>query len=151
MCFSPLHYFHQSLIAYFVLPDYPQNTKWLTVEERTLATKRLLVDAAASGKFEKRLNHKEAFMMAVKDWKTWVLTVGYMCIAGAGKSIASNQMLSHFVADSLIPIFAPRRHHFLLHPDHRHPAGLRGHASSAVQRDSLRMRLCRLALRQLLL
>ncbi|KDN49592.1 MFS general substrate transporter [Tilletiaria anomala UBC 951] len=73
-----------ALCAFFILPDYPSDTKFLTIEERALATKRILSDAARTGHVDRDITHKKAFFMAVADWKTWALTVAYMGIAGAG-------------------------------------------------------------------
>ncbi|KAL7416444.1 major facilitator superfamily transporter [Mrakia frigida] len=67
-------------LAFFVLPDFPHNTKFLTGEERALAVLRLVT---AEGS-KPRLSHKEAFMSAVKNWHTWLLTVSYMGISGSG-------------------------------------------------------------------
>ncbi|PWN48435.1 MFS general substrate transporter [Violaceomyces palustris] len=72
-----------AVIAVFVLPNYPRSTKWLTPRERAIATKRLMLESPG-GLEGKQLSHKAGLMLAVKDWKTWAFTVGYMCIAGAG-------------------------------------------------------------------
>ncbi|CAG8979848.1 hypothetical protein HYALB_00002620 [Hymenoscyphus albidus] len=48
--------FAVAVVGYFVLPDFPHDTKWLTPEERLLATQRMVEDTAggeeASGVFE---------------------------------------------------------------------------------------------------
>ena len=66
--------------AFFVLPDFPHNTKFLSGEERALAILRLVTSDTNAP----RLGHKEAFLSAVKDWHTWLLTLGYMGISGSG-------------------------------------------------------------------
>jgi sugar phosphate permease len=69
-----------AVVAVFVLPDFPHSTNGLTDEERALAQLRLIT--AASN--EAPLSHKEAFVRAMKDKKTWLLTLGYMGITSAG-------------------------------------------------------------------
>ena len=72
-----------SVGAVFVLPDYPRSTGWLTPREKALALKRLAIESRAQSQ-GREIGHKEGLMLAVKDWKTWGMTVGYMAIAGAG-------------------------------------------------------------------
>ncbi|KAH8923810.1 MFS general substrate transporter [Atractiella rhizophila] len=69
-----------AVIATFILPDWPETTKWLTPEERVLAVHRLKVQYKA----DEHLSHKESLKLAVSDWRTWAFVVCYMCIAGAG-------------------------------------------------------------------
>ncbi|WOO84172.1 MFS transporter prlL [Vanrija pseudolonga] len=70
-------------IAFFVLPNYPATTKWLTEEERELAINRLRVGAGADAP-EEHVSHFQAFKDACKDPKTWVFVVVYNLINGAG-------------------------------------------------------------------
>ncbi|EPQ32367.1 uncharacterized protein PFL1_00563 [Pseudozyma flocculosa PF-1] len=72
-----------AMIAVFVLPDYPATTRWLTPREKALAVKRLVIQNASTYTGEE-VGHRQGFMLAVKDWKTWAFTVGYMAISGAG-------------------------------------------------------------------
>ncbi|KAN0065994.1 hypothetical protein ACQY0O_000086 [Thecaphora frezii] len=72
-----------ALAAVFILPDYAATTRWLTPREKALAVKRLVVQSASTHR-GRETSHREGFMMAVKDWKTWAFTVGYMSISGAG-------------------------------------------------------------------
>jgi MFS family permease len=62
-----------AILAFFVLPDFPHNTSFLNGDERALAILRLVTSDSSAP----RLSHKEAFMSAVKDWHTWLLTLGY--------------------------------------------------------------------------
>ena len=54
------------------MADYPSTTRWLTPEERLLASQRLAYDGigntqGASG----RIGEWEAVKMAFTDWKVW--------------------------------------------------------------------------------
>lgn len=59
--------------AFFVLPNYPATTKWLSHEEKKLAMARLL--SAASTDEEPPMGHWTAFKLACKDPKTWVFVL----------------------------------------------------------------------------
>jgi hypothetical protein len=79
-----------SLVAFFILPgklairtpartdthahpaDYPTTTKWLSEREKALAVARLVSNEDNVA----RLSHRQAFMAAVKDIKTWVSLLG---------------------------------------------------------------------------
>lgn len=64
--------------AYFVLPDYPLTTKWLSEDEKRLATARLLaVQRIANEEEEPHMSHWQAFKLACKDPKTWVFVLIY--------------------------------------------------------------------------
>lgn len=68
-----------------VLPDWPSTTKWLTSEERFIAIQRLAYDGignTAIGKSDSP-SHKEAFYLAINDWRTWALSFMYMLATGA--------------------------------------------------------------------
>ncbi len=51
--------------------DFPATTTWLTDEERHLATARLQIRKEVV----EDMTHKEAFVAALKDPKTWVSRV----------------------------------------------------------------------------
>lgn len=57
------------IIAYFLLPDYPTNTKWLSAEERRLATTRLIIREDLDDK----MHFRKAFMLSIKDPKMWLV------------------------------------------------------------------------------
>lgn len=64
--------------AFFILPDFPRTTKWLTQEKRELAIWRLEEDIGEDdwvGSKEQTLLH--GFNLAIKDLKTWIL-VGFL-------------------------------------------------------------------------
>ncbi|KAL8279797.1 hypothetical protein RQP46_007892 [Phenoliferia psychrophenolica] len=67
--------------AFFILPDYPSTTRWLTEDERILAVARL---ARAEDQSEVKMTTKQAFVASVKDPKTWAFLVAYVLIAGSG-------------------------------------------------------------------
>ncbi|GHJ88605.1 hypothetical protein NliqN6_5007 [Naganishia liquefaciens] len=69
-----------SIVAFFILPDYPTTTKWLSEREKALAVARLVSNEDKS----ERLGHRQAFVAAVKDLKTWIFTLIYVLINGAG-------------------------------------------------------------------
>ncbi|KAI0317731.1 major facilitator superfamily domain-containing protein [Amylostereum chailletii] len=90
--------------AWLILPDWPATTKWLTPEERFIATQRLALDgiggtqdssiAARPSSFHfpvsvliylplQNPSHGEAAKMAFTDWRTWLLIVMYMLATGA--------------------------------------------------------------------
>jgi MFS family permease len=70
-----------AFVAYFVLPNFPRTTSWLSEEEREMAIWRLQEDIGeddwqSSG--EQKMMH--GFTEALKDIKTWIL-VGELAIA----------------------------------------------------------------------
>lgn len=77
--------------AYFVLPDFPANTRkgWLTEQERALALHRLAADAAGeedwvSGESQSLV---DGLRLLVCDAKNWILVV---VVYGAASSISIN-------------------------------------------------------------
>ena len=71
--------------AFFVLPDFPRTTTWLTKEERQLAAWRLEEDIGEddwAGREEQTLLH--GLKLAVKDIKMWILMVMLFCIVASG-------------------------------------------------------------------
>lgn len=61
-----------AICAFFILPDFPHNTKWLTPEERALAISRLREDGI--NELENRTT-MQGLRDAVCDWKVWWLAV----------------------------------------------------------------------------
>jgi MFS family permease len=59
-------------LAFFILPNYPAETSWLTNEEREVAELRMKVDAG-----EKDLNVAwvAGFELAVKNWKVYIFAL----------------------------------------------------------------------------
>jgi len=65
-----------TVIAVFVLPDFPGNTKWLSGEERAYAVARLVADNNIDDEEDAAICHWQAFKMAAKDWRTWLCCFG---------------------------------------------------------------------------
>ncbi|BEI83018.1 hypothetical protein CcaverHIS002_0308860 [Cutaneotrichosporon cavernicola] len=63
--------------AFFVLPNYPTTTKWLSEDEKRLATARLLAVQREGAEEEPHMGHWMAFKLACKDPKTWVFVLIY--------------------------------------------------------------------------
>ena len=76
--------------AFFILPNFPANTKWLTEEERAYASWRMEADAAGEEDWTKA-NAKQSFFngarLLVKDKKNWILVV---LVYGASSAIGIN-------------------------------------------------------------
>ncbi|KAJ9094626.1 hypothetical protein QFC19_007839 [Naganishia cerealis] len=70
--------------AYFVLPNFPATTRWLTEREKWLCAERLRADGvgAAQGDAEV-LGHGKAFKSVLSDWRTYVMTFLFMMVTGA--------------------------------------------------------------------
>ncbi|KAI9329897.1 major facilitator superfamily domain-containing protein [Zopfochytrium polystomum] len=73
--------------AFFILPDYPGNTSWLTEDERKLATARLLADSIGqAGGPGATHGHLASLAEALGDWRTWLFTLLFMLTTGMGYS-----------------------------------------------------------------
>ncbi|KAF1976241.1 pantothenate transporter liz1 [Bimuria novae-zelandiae CBS 107.79] len=73
-----------ALVAFFVLPNMPRTTSWLTEEERQLATYRLVEDVGEedwTSSESQTLFH--GFKLAMADMKTWVLTILMLAIVSS--------------------------------------------------------------------
>jgi hypothetical protein len=70
-----------AIIAFFILPDFPSNTKRLTDRERHLAITRLHEPGQTYS--EEQTTSKQALLQAVKSWKVWIMILGYMVIVGS--------------------------------------------------------------------
>ncbi|KIW14356.1 hypothetical protein PV08_07138 [Exophiala spinifera] len=71
--------------AYFILPDFPSTTAWLTQEEKTLAIWRLQEDIGEADRAE---DGQDSLLygakLAFKDLKMWILMVILFCIVFSG-------------------------------------------------------------------
>jgi MFS family permease len=67
-----------SIVAAFILPDFPATTKWLTEREREIAIARLEADHETSMRDGPPLSHLGALKESVKNWRVWLFVVGYM-------------------------------------------------------------------------
>ena len=60
------------MIVWFFMADYPSNTKWLSPEERLLASQRLAYDGIGNTQGAgERIGNWDAIKMAFSDWKVW--------------------------------------------------------------------------------
>ena len=73
-----------AVIAIFILPDMPSNTKWLTEEERAYAVGRLVADHNADGDEDEKVGHWASIKMATLDWRTWLFCFGQSTCTAAG-------------------------------------------------------------------
>ncbi|KAG2344932.1 MFS general substrate transporter [Suillus weaverae] len=64
------------IIAVFILPDFPTNTKWLSDDERRLVLRRMEEDAGVGDQSEtKNGSFGHGFYLAIADWKVWWLAI----------------------------------------------------------------------------
>jgi hypothetical protein len=64
------------VIAIFILPDFPTNTRWLSDEERRLALKRLEEDTGVGDQQETETGGPlHGLVLAIKDWRVWWLAL----------------------------------------------------------------------------
>ena len=69
--------------AVYILPDWPSNTKWLTQEERDYAVARIQAEKDTDSAGDKPVSHWRAFVLAVTDWRVWLVLLGQnMATAG---------------------------------------------------------------------
>lgn len=74
-------------IAVFVLLDYPATSPALSLEEKQLATVRLIADTRsreAEASNAGKLSHGQAFLAAIVDYRTWFFLVLLMLNVGSG-------------------------------------------------------------------
>ncbi|THH19142.1 hypothetical protein EW146_g1970 [Bondarzewia mesenterica] len=73
------------LFAWMILPDWPSTTSWLTPEEKFIAVQRLAHDGigGTQDSAAEQPTHKQAALMVLSDWRTWVLVIMYMLATGA--------------------------------------------------------------------
>lgn len=80
-----------SLIALFILPDFPATTskRKFSEAERRLAVRRLLHDdQQIRNDDEPKMGAWQAFKLSMVNWRTWLFVVGYMvspCLCGVEK------------------------------------------------------------------
>lgn len=63
--------------AIFILPDFPATTRrrWLSEEERRLAMRRMEEDVGVGDEAETEVTQMQGLVMALKDWKMWVMAL----------------------------------------------------------------------------
>ncbi|KAL2845092.1 major facilitator superfamily domain-containing protein [Aspergillus pseudodeflectus] len=73
-----------SIIASFVLPDFPSSTSKLNERERELAVARMAADSLSTATDDDpSMTHLQALKLSLSVWKTWFFVVGYMAIVGS--------------------------------------------------------------------
>lgn len=60
-----------AIAAFFILPDFPATTSFLSADERRLAELRMQEDAGVGDEEDKHGSFSRGFFMAMKDWKVW--------------------------------------------------------------------------------
>ena len=75
-----------ALLSVFILPNYPQNTRWLSSEERAVAIYRLIEDRGGEVSSEdNQVSIMDGLKQAARDYKTWVISANHIFITtGAG-------------------------------------------------------------------
>ncbi|KIV78622.1 hypothetical protein PV11_06256 [Exophiala sideris] len=68
------------IVAYFVLPDYPTTTRWLSEQERKLAAMRLIIRED----LDTKMPYKKAITLSLKDWKMWLFMLSLNTILASG-------------------------------------------------------------------
>lgn len=89
--------------AYWVLPNYPRSTKWLSEQERQLAAFRLQEDIGVDDSYaEDDHGFFHGFILAAKDSKTWILMA---LLSG----IVSSASVTNFFPTVVCILMLPRR------------------------------------------
>lgn len=67
-----------AVVAYFILPDFPATTKWLTPEEKEIALARLRADDLGSDDGTEQ-GHWKSLKACFTDWRTYVSRTIRLC------------------------------------------------------------------------
>lgn len=98
-----------AILAVFILPDYPSDTRWLNPKERAVAEWRLICDAGQVDEDEESWGY--GFRAAFGDWRLYVFAIIFLCIQVA--SATSNffpsvvQTLGYGYVDTLLLTVPP--------------------------------------------
>ena len=65
-----------ALVTSLIIPDWPCSTKWLSEEDKALATVRIHEDV---GDEEAEIKTSTAFKLAAKDYLVWLCILGQVC------------------------------------------------------------------------
>ncbi|PPJ55828.1 hypothetical protein CBER1_01610 [Cercospora berteroae] len=103
-----------AIVSYFILLDFPANTKKLSVRERELAISRLeRDDVTGRNEDTPRITSLQALKQAVSSWRVWLLTAGYMVIVGSSTLsyfyptlVQGLGYTSHMAQYMVVPIYA---------------------------------------------
>lgn len=73
-----------ALVAGFILPDFPTNTKKFNDKEKALALSRLQADDVHNRTEDSpRLTSLQAMKQSLASWRVWIMILGYMVIVGS--------------------------------------------------------------------
>lgn len=68
-----------AVISMFLLPDFPATTTRFSEHERQLLVERLTADSVTARTEDNApISSLEAVQKSLRDWRTWLLTAGYM-------------------------------------------------------------------------
>jgi MFS family permease len=68
-----------SIIASFLLLDFPANSKRLSERERELAIQRIMSEGlSVRSEDTPELSHLQALKLSLQNWRTWAFVIGYM-------------------------------------------------------------------------
>ncbi|KAJ5701432.1 MFS transporter [Penicillium malachiteum] len=67
-----------AICAFFILPDYPSNTRWLSPTERAVAEWRLLSDSGQVDEDDAKWSY--GFKRAFADWRLYIFALAFLCI-----------------------------------------------------------------------
>lgn len=85
-----------SLVSFFLLLDFPENSIRLSERERLLAINRLRYANQTQMSTEEKLGHGKAFKRSFANWRTWLFVVGYMAVVGSSTCKLSRSQPSGF-------------------------------------------------------
>lgn len=68
-----------AICAYFVLPDWPSTTRWLSPTERAVAEWRLIQDAGQVDEDEDE-SWSYGFALCFKDWRVYIFALMLLCV-----------------------------------------------------------------------
>lgn len=77
-----------ALVAIFIIPDFPATWKRLSAREKSIATDRLLEQNVVTMTEDSvAISSVQALRASWTNWRTWLLTVGYMVSSAAGSAV----------------------------------------------------------------
>lgn len=77
-----------ALVSVFIIPDFPATWKRLSAREKSIATDRLLEQNVVTITEDTvPMSSVQALRASWTNWRTWLLTIGYMVSSTAGRVI----------------------------------------------------------------
>lgn len=103
-----------ALISSCLLLDFPDTTKKFSSRERHIAVHRLAADNVTTQTAEdEQLGSAQALLQSIRNWRTWLMVVGYMVIVGSSTLsyfyptlVAGLGYTSHMAQYMVVPIYA---------------------------------------------